>query len=82
MVTQSLYSVGTWDTDLQAFTPQAGLTCPSQNVPLFSLLDVLRQLRAMGYTCHRRRDKNGDHCDNDCSVLIERTDGQELDGKR
>lgn len=26
----ALYSIGTWDTDLQEYTPQVGLTVPSQ----------------------------------------------------
>jgi hypothetical protein len=77
-----LYSVGTWDTDEQAYTPQAGLTVPSQNVPLPGLLAVLRQLRSMGYTAHRYRDADGCHDDNDWSVLVERTDGAIMDGRR
>ena len=77
-----LYSVGTWDTETQAYTPQEGLTVPSQNIPLWGLLEVIRQLRAMGYNCHRRRDPSGSHDDNDWSVLIERTDGAPLDGAR
>ena len=77
-----LYSIGTWDTDTQSFTPQAGLTVPSQNVSWTTLLEVLRQLRRIGYTCHRFRDPSGSHTDNDSSVFVERTDGKELDGKR
>lgn len=79
---QPLYSVGTWDTDEQAYTPQAGLTVPSQNVPWLTLLQVLRELRRMGYTAHRYRDADGGHEDNDWAVLVERTDGKPLDGKR
>lgn len=74
-MTQRLYSVGTWDTDLQAYTPQAGLTVPCINVPWQTLLEVVRQLKRMGYSCHRYRDPDGGHDDNDTSVLIERTDG-------
>lgn len=77
-----LYSIGTWDTEAQAYTPQAGLTVPSQNVPWRTMLEVLRQLRRMGYTCHRFRDADGGHYDNDPMVLVERTDGRELDGQR
>lgn len=77
-----LYSVGTWDGDEQAYTPQVGLTVQSQNVPLWGLCEVLRQLRRMGYTCHRYRDADGSHDDNDTSVLVERTDGEIMDGRR
>jgi hypothetical protein len=70
-----LYSVGTWDMDAQAYTPQDGLTVPCVNVPWRVLLQVLRELRSMGYSCHRRRDAHGEHDDNDWSVMVERTDG-------
>lgn len=69
-----LYSIGTWDTDLSAFTPQTGV--PAFNLTLPQLRQSMRTLRAIGYTCHRLRDANGDHDNNDSSVLIERTDGQ------
>jgi hypothetical protein len=81
-VTKPLYSVGTWDTESQAYTPQEGLTVPSQNVPLAGLLAVLRELKTFGYSCHRYRDPDGGHDDNDTSVLVERTDGSPLEGKR
>ena len=77
-----LYSVCTWDTDEQAFTQQAGLTVPSQNVPWRTLLHVVRELRRMGYTAHYRRDANGGHDDNDPMVMVERTDGEIMDGRR
>ncbi len=71
-----LYSIGTWDTDLQAYTPQVGLTAPCINVPWRVLLRVMRELRRMGYSAHRFRDPDGGHEDNDASVLVERTDGK------
>ena len=80
-----LYSIGTWDTDLQAYTPQIGVTVPCLNVPLATMREVLRQLRRMGYSCHRRRTSAGgewSHDDNDWSVLVERTDGKPFDGSR
>jgi hypothetical protein len=77
-----LYSIATWDINEQGYTPQAGLTVPSQNVPWRTMLEVLRQLRNMGYTAHRRRDPNGEHEDNDWCVLVERTDGEPLKGER
>jgi len=82
MSDKALYSVGTWDTEAQAYTPQEGLTVPSQNVNWRGLLAVVRQLKNMGYSCHYVRDENGDHSANDWAVLIERTDGAELNGKR
>lgn len=81
-MTQPLYSIGTWDTDAQAYTPQAGLTVPCINVPLATMRQVVRELRSLGYTCHRFRDADGSHEDNDWAVLIERTDGEEPDWKR
>lgn len=81
-MSEPLYSIGTWDMDLQAYTPQVGLTVPCQNVPLATMRQVVRELRRMGYSCHRRMDKYGDHEDNDPSVLIERTDGKPFDGQR
>jgi hypothetical protein len=72
-----LYSVGTWDTEKQAYTPQAGLTNPCINVSLSGMLCCLRELRRMGYSCHRKRDADGGHDENDWYVLVERTDGTE-----
>lgn len=75
----AVYSVGTWDTDLQAYTPQVGLSVPSINITWRQLLRAVRELKRMGYRAHRRRQvlPSGkyDHDDNDWSVLIERTDG-------
>lgn len=71
----ALYSIGTWDTDAQAFTPQAGLSVPCINIPLPTLRQVMRELRRMGYSAHRRRDVDGGHEDNDSWVLVERTEG-------
>jgi hypothetical protein len=81
-MTEPLYSIATWDMEQQAYTPQSGLTVPSDNVPLSGVLAALRQLRGMGYSCHRRRDLDGTHDDNDWCVLVERTDGRKLDGRR
>lgn len=78
----ALYSVGTWDAELEAYTPQVGLSVPCINVPLNVLRQILRELRAMGYSCHRFRDADGSHDDNDTSVLVERTDGRPFDGQR
>lgn len=68
------YSIGTWDSDEQAYTPQVG-TEPCVNVSWRRMLSVLRLLRRMGYSAHRRRDADGCHDDNDWCVLVERTDG-------
>lgn len=67
-LTEPLYSISTWDTDLQRFTPQAGLSCESINVPWRTLLRVMRELRQMGYQF------------GDPSVRVERTDGRLFDG--
>jgi len=78
----ALYSVGTWDTDSQAYTLQAGLSSPSQNVTIWGLKRVLQELRRGGYSCHRFRDAKGEHDNNDSYVLVERTDGKIMDGRR
>jgi hypothetical protein len=70
-----IYSIGTWDTEVQAFTPQDGLTVPSLNIEKSVLREALRQLRREhGYPGYRFRDENGDY-HSDWAVLIERTDG-------
>lgn len=66
------YSVGTWDTESQAYTPQ---TERWTNLTLWELRSALRELRQQGYTAHRYRDIYGEHSDNDWAVLVERTDG-------
>ena len=71
-----LYSIGTWDGDLNAYTPQIGLTVPSFNITRSQLRQAIRDLRGMGYSVHRIRDADGEHWDNDTSVIIERTDGE------
>lgn len=70
------YSIGTWDTDKQAYTPQRGLTVPSFNCTLAQLRQAIRDLHRLGYSAHRFRDPDGSHNDNDWAVLIERTDGR------
>lgn len=71
-----LYSVGTWDMHKDAYTPQRGLSVPSFNITIAQLRIAMKELRCMGYSCHRFRDENGMHDDNDWCVLIERTDGE------
>jgi hypothetical protein len=77
-MTDARYSVGTWDTELQAYTPQVGLSVPSIGITWLQLLQAVRELKIFGYTAHRRRHvlSSGefDHDDNDWAVLIERTD--------
>lgn len=72
----AVYSIGTWDTTEQAYTPQVGLSVPCINVALPTMRQVLRELKAIGYSCHRIRDADGGHDANDWSVLVERTDGK------
>lgn len=70
------YSVGTWDPNLGAFTPQKGLRCI--NLSIWQLRRVLRALRNGGYSAHRVRTVSAlggyDH-HSDSYVLVERTDG-------
>lgn len=57
------YSITTWDTDLQEFTPQIG--CPETVTGPAELRDALRLLRSMGYDVQRA---------NAHSVLVERVE--------
>jgi hypothetical protein len=75
------YSVRTWDTDEQAYTPQAGLSLPWRGLTLWQLKVALKELREFGYSAHRYRCENGGHEDNDPMVLVERDD-EETDGTR
>lgn len=75
-MSEQLYSVGTWDTDSQAYTPQLGLSVPSFNITREQLRRAMKDLRKMGYSVHRYRDSDGSHDENDWTVLIERTDGK------
>lgn len=62
------YDVLTWDVDAQEFTEQVGMSNPSLNVPWQGLLRALRELRTLGYSCHRLK-----HCgESDPSVLVKR----------
>jgi hypothetical protein len=77
-MTEPRYSIGTWDTEAPGFTPHPGLK--AFNLTRTELVEVMRELRGYGYTCHRIRDRDqhGVHTgdtDSDVSVLIERTDG-------
>lgn len=74
MTAPHTYSVRTWDTDEQAYTPQVGMSLPWQGLTLWQLKVALRELRDMGYSCHRTRDPDGGHDDNDWCVLVERDD--------
>lgn len=56
-----LYSVDTWDTERQWWTPQEGLT-KSRELTRAELVIALRELRAMGYMGYR----------NDPSILVDR----------
>lgn len=81
MTVPHTYSVRTWDTDEQAYTPQEGLSLPWHGLTLWQLKAALRELRRMGYSCHRLRDTDGGHDSNDWCVLVERDD-EMTDGKR
>lgn len=80
-IPKPLYSIGTWDPDAQGYTPHETTDTPCINVDINGLRRHLKELRKMGYTCHRVRHKCGDawsHDDNDPLVLVERTDGLPL----
>ena len=68
------YSIGTWDTELQAYTPQHGVSC--FYLSRAELRQSIAQLRRLGYSAHRRGNTRDGHDDNDWAVLIERTDGR------
>ena len=77
-MSEPLYSIGTWDTDAQAFTPQEGV--PAFNLTRKELVQSMRMLQNHGYSCHRFRGRDENHqptgdVDSDTFVLIERTDG-------
>lgn len=74
MAETALYSIGTWNPERSAFTPDS-LSVPSFNIARAQLVTAMRELRQLGYTCHRKRS-DGDYDDNDPSVIIERTDGK------
>lgn len=70
---EPLYSVGTWDSEAQGFTPQEQFT-RCLNVPLWSVRRILRDLRRMGYGAYRFRCSNGQY-ESDPMIMVERTDG-------
>jgi len=74
MSNEPLYSIGTWDTDTQSFSPQVDV--PAFNLTRKQLVESIRLLQGNCYSCHRYG--NGaqyDIRDSDPFVLIERTDG-------
>jgi hypothetical protein len=74
VATEPRYSVGTWDTDAQGFTPQVGCE-PWYNLTLGQQRAALRRLRSCGYSAHRYSTPMEHGYDSDMSVLVERTDG-------
>jgi hypothetical protein len=74
MMSEPLYSIGTWDTEEQAYTPQVGVT-KSFNITRSELRKAIKDLRDMGYSADRRGNVRDGHDDNDWMVLIEQTDG-------
>lgn len=75
MSKEARYSVGTWDSEQEGYTPQIGVS-HSFNLTIWQLRSALRELRGLGYSAHRFRDADGSHEDNDWAVLVERTDGK------
>ena len=70
-----LYTIRTWDAELECYTPQEGMTQPWCNITQWQLKRAMQELQTLGYSCHRRRCERGGYDDNDTFVLIERTDG-------
>ena len=73
MTEAAFYSIGTYDWELGAYTPQIGVD-RWHRLTKWELRVAIRQLRSMGYTCHRRRDIDGSYDDNDTNVIVDRTD--------
>lgn len=71
-MTAPRYSIGTWDSDLQRYTPQIGV--PSIGLTRKQLVESMRMLQGMGYSCHRTGNMSQVVRDSDPSVLIERSD--------
>lgn len=74
-MSEPLYSIGTYDWSLAIYTPQEGVG-PCFNITRSELRKRIHELRAIGYTAHRRGNVRDGHEDNDTNVLIERTDGK------
>jgi hypothetical protein len=70
-----LYTLTTWDAELEDYTPQEGLDVPSVNVTIHQLRRAIRELRRRGYSANYARSANSGRY-GDPSVLIERTDGE------
>ena len=61
------YDVLTWDSNLEEYSEQDGMTVPSRGVSWCGMLAALRELRRKwGYLAHR------DHEESDPSVLVQR----------
>lgn len=69
-----LYSIGTWDSDRECFSPHPHMKTPWLNVNIHGLRRHLKELKTKGYSCHRLRH-NDNTVDSDPAVLVERTDG-------
>lgn len=67
MANTGRYRVRTWDTEAGNWTPQEGLSVPSDGMTWPELLQSLRELRELGYACDYQQDGE---CDP--AVLVER----------
>ena len=75
------YSVRTWDTDEQRYTPATWIISEWEGLTIWQLKSAICELRKAGYSAHRIRDADGTHDDNDWELLVERDDKQ-TDGIR
>ena len=65
------YDVLTWDSELQKWTPQAGVRRGPYT--LFGLRKAIRKLRYLGYTAHRSvsvRTRDGEVFDHDSDPFV------------
>ncbi len=67
---ETQYSILTWDTNLEKYTPQDGV--PELVTGFRGLIAAIRLLREAGYSADRN------HCSSDPAVLIEKVSSPEL----
>jgi hypothetical protein len=73
-MTQARYRIRTWDPNRETYTPQRGIG-RSSNLTLWQLRERMKDLRRIGFSCHRVRLSCGEHI-GDAEVLIERDDSR------
>ena len=69
-MTKPRYDVETYDINKGDYTPQKGVRC--RNLTLWGVRRCLKELRRIGYTCHRFRTADGRHDESDPDVYVSR----------